>query len=169
MSSEVKFLLNTLSTLATHTPLSHFSNNICLPWLVVGNNFTSGASIHIKYVMSVCGVCMQKCINIKQILAKEPGDVLRCFLSCSISFFKMPVVTHQIALRLTMDSVPTTWKTPIVGLNRVLSIYSSICLDYSFLFVYSFWSQFKETFLDLPCLITTTSTKLKQNFLLDAL
>ena len=56
---------------------------------------------------------------------------------------------------LIMGSVPTTWETPTVGL-RVLSICSSICLDYSFLFVYSFWSQLKdhflkETFLDLPC------------------
>ena len=121
MSSEVKFLVNTLSTPATHIPLSHFSN-IYLPWLVVVNNFISAASIHIKYVMFVCGVHMQECVNIKQILAMEPDDVLRCFLSCSISFLKMPVATHQIALRLTMDSVPTTWKTPIVGLNRVLSI-----------------------------------------------
>ena len=131
MSSEVKFLLNTLSTLATHTPLSHFFNNICLPWLVEKIILYQ----ELVYILSmfVCGVCMQECINIKQILAKEPGDVflLRCFLSRSISFFKMPVVTHQIALRLTMDFVPTTWKTPTVGLNRVLSIYSSICLDYS--------------------------------------
>lgn len=58
--------------------------------------------------MFVCGVRMKERVNIKQILAKEPDDILRCFLSYSISFFKMPVATHQIALRLTMDSVPTT-------------------------------------------------------------
>lgn len=88
---------------------------------------------------------MLECIKHKTD-SKEPGDILRCFLCYRISFFKMVATAHQIGFILIMGHDPTTWKTLTIWL-RILSIYISICLGYSFPFVYSFWPQLKDHFL----------------------
>lgn len=100
------------------------------------------------YMLRVSYLCVAR------LLGKAHVMYVRFLKFHPISFLKMLGATHQLGFTHVTAHDPTVWKTPTVQL-RVLSISNSICREYSFSFVNSFWSQlkaylFKEMFPDHP-------------------
>lgn len=95
-----------LSTLLPHIPPPHYSNDVCLLWSTVGNTTTSWSVYTLSMICSCVVLHVGTYKTENRFRAKEPGDLLRRFLSYPISFFKMLPASHQIGFLPIMGSWP---------------------------------------------------------------